>query len=40
MALRHSQYGWYFRCAVEGCDGKRHLDDKAGRAVEILTLAA
>jgi hypothetical protein len=40
MALRHSQYGWYFRCAVEGCEGKRHLDDKAGRAVEILTLAA
>jgi len=40
MALRHSQYGWYFRCEIEGCSGKRHLDDKAGRAVELLTLAA
>lgn len=37
MILDHSVHGWWFRCLVEGCKGKRHLDKDAGRAIAMLT---
>jgi len=39
MVLSHSVHGWWFRCVVPGCQGKRNLGP-AGRAAEFLTPAA
>jgi restriction system protein len=36
MELRRSQYGWWLRCPVRGCKGKRNLDKDAGKAVRLL----
>ena len=36
MTLRKSPYGWYFRCSVTGCKGKRDLGRDAGGVVELL----
>jgi hypothetical protein len=36
MILRKSQYGWWLRCYVSGCDGKRDLGDEPGAAAEVL----
>jgi hypothetical protein len=40
MMLDRSSVGWWLRCVVPGCRGKRDLSDNAGRAVELLTRAA
>jgi hypothetical protein len=37
MVLGRSDYGWWFRCTVPGCGGKRDLGHEPGRAVELLT---
>ena len=36
MILGRSQYGWWFRCVTDGCQGKRDLGREPGRAVELL----
>jgi restriction system protein len=39
MLLDRSGRGWWFRCVVEGCSGKRDLSSDPARAVELLTQA-
>jgi restriction system protein len=39
MELGRSEHGWWLRCTVRGCRGKRDLGGEPGRAVEILTAA-
>jgi hypothetical protein len=39
MVFDRSLRGWWFRCTVPGCRGKRDLSNDTGRAVEILTAA-
>ena len=36
MKLDHSRFGWWLRCATNGCSGKRDLSDDPGRAVRHL----
>jgi HJR/Mrr/RecB family endonuclease len=36
MVLKHSPFGWWFRCRAPGCKGKRDLGPDAGRVVELL----
>lgn len=36
MVLDHSVRGWWFRCVVDGCKGKRDLGNEPGRAVELM----
>jgi hypothetical protein len=36
MSLRKSQYGWWLRCHVPGCGGKRDLGHEPAAAVEVL----
>lgn len=36
MMLDRSPRGWWLRCTVTGCIGKRHLDADPGRAVDLL----
>lgn len=40
MVLDRSPRGWWFRCIVQGCDGKRDLGSDPARAVELLTRAS
>lgn len=37
MVLDRSGRGWWFRCVIDGCSGKRDLSTDPGRAVELLT---
>ena len=37
MVLDRSVHGWWFRCTVPGCGGKRDLGSQPGRALELLT---
>jgi restriction endonuclease len=39
MTLDRSIHGWWFRCTVPGCGGKRDLGSQPARAVELLTEA-
>jgi restriction system protein len=39
MVLDRSGRGWWFRCVIDGCSGKRDLSSDPGRAVELLTEA-
>jgi restriction system protein len=39
MELGRSEHGWWLRCTVPGCRGKRDLGGEPGPAVEILTAA-
>ena len=36
MILGKNQYGWWLRCVVAGCMGKRDLGNDPGRAVDFL----
>ena len=36
MLLDKSVHGWWFRCVVQGCKGKRDLDREPGRALDLL----
>ncbi len=40
MVLDRSAHGWWFRCVVRGCPGKRDLSGDPARAVELLTTLA
>jgi hypothetical protein len=37
MILDRSVHGWWFRCTVAGCGGKRDLGSQPARALELLT---
>ena len=37
MVLARSSRGWWLRCVVAGCQGKRDLGSEPGRAVDLLT---
>jgi len=37
MRLDRSLHGWWFRCTMPGCGGKRDLGKDRARAVEFLT---
>lgn len=37
MTLGRSQLGWWFRCTMPGCRGKRDLGSDPVRAIELLT---
>ena len=37
MVLDRSMHGWWFRCVIAGCRGKRDLGRDPARAVELLT---
>jgi HJR/Mrr/RecB family endonuclease len=36
MILAHSIYGWWLRCVIQGCKGKRDLSREPGRALDLL----
>jgi hypothetical protein len=37
MILDRSVHGWWFRCTIAGCGGKRDLGSQPARALELLT---